>query len=98
MPHVGNVAKILCLAAAVLITIYVYVGLVATGGLSRLNFDLASVYLVREDLEVNALPLGGYLIAWQAHVINMLAFAFALYRRRWLLAVLVIAAHLFLFG
>jgi hypothetical protein len=98
LPHARALARSVCVSAALLITVYVYVGLMATGGLGRLNFDLASVYLVREELEVNTLPLGGYLIPWQAHVINMLALALALYRRRWLLGLLVICAQLFLFG
>ena len=98
IPPARTLTRMLCLAAALLITVYVYSGLIATGGLSRLNFDLRSVYLVREELEVNTLPLGGYLIPWQAHVINMLALAFALYRRRWVLAVVVLGAQLLLFG
>jgi hypothetical protein len=91
-------SRILASCIALATTAYVYVGLVATGGLARVNFDLDLVYEVREELALSGLPLGDYLISWQAQVINVAALVIALHRRNVLFALLVLAAQLLLFG
>lgn len=86
----------LLLAAGV--SLYVYVGTIATGGLARLNFDLNLVYDVREDLPESPFPLAGYLVPWQAHVINMWALVVAFRRRSVVGVTLVLSLQLLLFG
>jgi hypothetical protein len=98
LPIPGRLARLIGFALAVGIGAYVYAGLIGTGGLGRINFDLRSVYLVREELEETSFPFSGYLISWQAHVINMTFLAIAIWRRRIFVALLIIAAQLLLFG
>lgn len=97
-PPASRAARVTLVGMTLLVTGYVYVGLLATGGLARLNFDLDLVYEVRDDLSLSTLPLGDYLIAWQAQVINVAALVLALYRRKLLVAAVVLGAQLLLFG
>lgn len=65
---------------------YVYAWLVLTGGLRRLNFDLRAVYEVRAEYTQARWPFIGYLLPWQANVVNVGAVCYALHRRSvWLL-------------
>lgn len=77
---------------------YVYLGLMATGGLARLNFNLYSVYETRGEYEHAMLPGFGYFVSWVAYVINMALLVYFLIKRRWVLVGGVLAAQLLLFG
>ena len=94
----GVLARAAVAAGLTLMSAYVYGTLIATGGLQRLNFDLSLVYAFREELELAQLPLAGYLIPWQANVVNMALLAYAAHRRRWLALCAVLAAQVLLFG
>lgn len=54
----------------------VYLGLMLTGGLTRLNFDLYDVYGTRDAYKATLLPGFGYAVPWTANVLNM---AFLIY-------------------
>lgn len=77
---------------------YVYGWLVLTGGLGRLSFDLLSVYQVRAEAVQRFGPLMGYFVPWQAYVLNMVLFCWALARKKWWLVAAAVAVQLLLFG
>lgn len=81
-----------------LITIYVYAALMARGGLSRLSFDLSTVYTTREEFLEDYAPLIGYLVPWQAYVINPALLLIGFKRRSLLIAAVGITLQLLLFG
>lgn len=90
-------ALLLLIGAAT--TAYVYGQLVLTGGLARLNFNLAQVYVAREAFVTQArFPLADYLVPWQGYVLTPAVFAYALYRRSLLLAACALAFQVLLFG
>lgn len=64
------------LAASIIF--YVYVGLVTTGGIQRINFDFSQVYKVRAGLSGHEFPLSGYFIPWVAYVLNMAILTYSL--------------------
>ncbi len=77
---------------------YVYGWLVISGALGRFNLDLLEVYEVRTAYVEKLAPFMGYLVPWQASVINIIMFLYALWRRKpWLVGVAA-AFQLFLFG
>lgn len=55
----------------IFITVLVYGYLIFTGGLTRINFNLLNVYETREDYVANNIKIFGYLVPWQANIINM---------------------------
>ncbi len=77
---------------------YVYGVLLLSGGLSRLSFDLLSVYEVRAEYVQTKAPFIGYFVPWQANVVNMVFLSYALYKRNHWLIGLPIAAQALLFG
>ena len=88
----------LALTAIVGICFYVYSGLILGGGLGRLNFNLLSVYEVREKYVQSMAPFLGYFVPWQANVINIFILCYGLHKRNlWLLGIASIA-QLLLFG
>jgi len=92
-----NVVR-LALIAIVGISIYVYVWLMLTGGLGRISFGLSSVYQVRAEYVQTLGPLVGYLIPWQANVINVLIMCYGMAKKKsWILGLTAIA-QLLLFG
>jgi len=97
-PAPGPVLRALLVGGLLAMSSYVYGALIATGGLQRMNFDLELVYAFREELALADFPLANYLIPWQAYVVNMAVLAHCAYRRRWALALMVLAAQLLLFG
>ena len=98
VPRPGRDLVYLGITAIVVICAYVYGWLVLTGGLGRLSFDLLSVYEVRTEYVQRLGPFMGYLIPWQANVVNIVIICIALWRRnRWLLGVAAVA-QLLLFG
>ena len=78
--------------------LYVYGMLLLSGGLERLSFDLQSVYEVRAEYVEKKGPFMGYLVPWQANVINVFVLCYALQRRRLGLFVVAGIAQLLLFG
>ncbi|MGR7908331.1 O-antigen polymerase [Lysinibacillus capsici] len=80
------------------ITAIVYGMLFLTGGLSRINLNLLDVYETREAYSMNEGRILGYLLPWQAHVVNLLLLTLALYNRKYLLAILVLSMQIFLFS
>lgn len=71
---------LLALVLFSLVTLYVYSFFISTGGLGRLNFNFYNVYEVREELSEYSAPLMGYLLSWQANVINMALLSFGFLR------------------
>jgi hypothetical protein len=86
------------LAVIGLITAYVYSGLLLTGGWQRINFDLVAIYDVREAYLEARFPLMGYVVPWQAHVINLAVLVFAVHFRWPVLGLASIAGQLALFA
>lgn len=80
------------------ITLYVYGKLVLTGGLGRLNFSITDVYITRAQYVANQNTLMGYLIVWQANVINPLLLAYSLYKRKKIIFTIACGMQVILFG
>ncbi|MCT6923384.1 oligosaccharide repeat unit polymerase [Metasolibacillus sp.] len=80
------------------ITGIVYGLLILTGGLSRINLNLLDVYETREAYSSNEGRILGYLLPWQAHVVNLLLLTLALYNRKYFLATIALAMQIFLFS
>lgn len=83
---------------AVFISLYVYGQLIIGGGLGRLNFNLYDVYIVRNDYLSSMGPFMGYLVPWQAYVINMLSLSYTIYFKKTVLAFLVVFFQVLIFG
>ncbi|MEX2359669.1 MAG: hypothetical protein WD803_01180 [Gammaproteobacteria bacterium] len=72
---------------------------IATGGLGNFNLDLTRVYEFREEsTETVRSGLFGYLTPWAYKVSNVILFAYALHRRRWILAAAALFAQVVFFG
>ncbi len=97
-PPPGAITRVIAGALLVAVAAYVYGALLVTGGLNRLNFDLALVYEVRDELEFAGFPLASYLIPWQAYVVNMALLAYFVHRGWKAAALFTLAAQLLLFG
>lgn len=88
----------------ILILTYVYIGLIATGGLGRLNFNLRDVYGVRADYVENRLPGFGYFVTWTAYIFNMALFVTFLKKRdkqrltSYIGVIIVLGLQLLIFG
>lgn len=67
----GALIRYMFAGSAGLIMLYVFGGLIATGGLHRLNFNLADVYTVRQEYIENLLPGLAYFVSWTGYVFNM---------------------------
>jgi hypothetical protein len=79
--------------------LYLYVALIAGGGLQRLNFDLTKVYDVRAEFLEEALPpFGGYLVPWFGYVLNPALCLVGVRRRAWTWMALSVAMQALLFG
>lgn len=79
-------------------SLYVYLGLLVSGGLSRLNFNLYSVYDARSAYISSMLPGFGYLTSWVANTINSAFLIFFFCKKRWGMVGGLVAAQLLLFG
>ncbi|KIL76486.1 WblL protein [Bacillus badius] len=79
-------------------SLIVYGLLIAQGGLGRINLNLMEIYQVREAYASTNNQVLAYLLPWQAHVINMLVIAVAMYKRKYKLAGLFIVLQVFLFS
>lgn len=77
---------------------YVFAGLMAGGGLGRLNFDFSKVYEFRSDY-VSSVYFGmGYLVNWVAYIILPYYTIDAYRRKKYGRIFIIILAHVFLFG
>lgn len=86
------------IATVLMISAYVYGWLMLTGGFERFNLRLSLVYEIRTLYKAKIGPFLGYLVPWQANVINITVLCLALHtKKRWLLVTLSIA-QLLLFG
>lgn len=98
VPSAGRDLVYLGITTLVGVCAYVYGWLALTGGLERLNFDLLSVYEVRDEYVQRLGPFMGYLVPWQANVVNIAIFCIALWRRNYWLLGGAVVAQLLLFG
>jgi hypothetical protein len=98
LPVATKRARQVFLGIACLLTAYVYGALLARGGLGRLSFDLMTVYEVREDFLADIAPLMGYLVPWQAYVLNPAIMLMGFKRRSLLLGGFGLGLQLLLFG
>lgn len=98
LPPPGAISRAIAVSLLVAVAAYVYGALLVTGGLSRLNFDLALVYEYRDELEYTGFPFASYLIPWQAYVVNMTLLAYSVHRGWKGAALFMLAAQLLLFG
>lgn len=73
--------------------------MVLSGGLNYFNLDLTQVYDVRRDVgeAINYGPMG-YFNIWATKVFGPVVLAFALWKRKYLLAIAVFALHVVWFG
>jgi hypothetical protein len=91
---------LIAVAAAIVLTVYVYGVLLVRGGLSRFNLDLYRVYEIRELVELDeaTVPFLAYLLPWQAHVVNVAALGYGILKRSWLAVAAVVLLQVLLFG
>lgn len=73
------------LAVVILVTLFVYAQLILGGGWQGFYFNLLDVYGVREQFFEKLGPFMGYLVPWQANVLNMSLLGVAIIRRSYLL-------------
>lgn len=78
--------------------VYVYLRLIISGGIGRLNFDFYSVYEMREEYRDIILPGFGYLLPWVAYVANIAFLIYFFVRKNWYLMFFIIALQVLLFG
>lgn len=97
-PPLGPSLIVPFLAVAALAEIYVYAGLIAGGGLQRLNFNLLNVYKVRGMYLQHIFPLAGRLVPWIGNVFNPALFIYSLHTRRAVLGILALLLQLLLFS
>jgi len=98
LPRANAQVRAVLLIAAVLISLYVLVSLLRTGGLARISFDLSTVYEVREEYLERLGTLIGYLVPWQGYVLNPALMLIGVRRRSVLLVLLGLALQMLLFG
>ncbi|EPD53883.1 hypothetical protein HMPREF1210_00706 [Paenisporosarcina sp. HGH0030] len=81
------------------LTIIVYVFLIVTGGLQRINFDLSNVYSTREEFNASSDNwLMDYLLPWQAHITNMFLLIYGLIRKNRILVVISLILQISIFA
>ncbi|WP_017726174.1 O-antigen polymerase [Halalkalibacterium ligniniphilum] len=80
------------------ITISVYGYLIVTGGLQRINLNLLNVYETRDYYSESNVPLMGYLLPWQAHVINLFFLIYGLIKSSKKIIVFTLFLQVFLFS
>ena len=98
LPECDKSAYLIISIVFACIVVYVLLGLIVTGGLSRLNFNFYHVYEVRDLLKNNPFPLSGYLISWVAHVINIAFLISGVIRRNWLIIAFAFVIQILIFG
>lgn len=90
--------RVLVVSCVVAIVVYVYLGLMATGGIGRLNFDFSKVYDYRVDYMASLLPGFGYFVNWTAYIFDMAWMILAIQSRSKSKILLIVALQFFLFG
>ena len=98
LPRASNYARVALVIVAGLLTLYVFGTLLARGGLARLSFNLNAVYEVREEFLEDIAPLMGYLVPWQAYVLNPALMLIGFKRRSLLIGASGLVLQLLLFG
>lgn len=98
VPAPSKEASFFLTSLAYAVLLYVYGGLVLTGGLQRINLNLLEVYAFREEFVQRSLPLFNYFIPWVAYVINMALLVYAVVRKKRAWTVLVVAFQVLLFA
>lgn len=99
VPRLDKTALYLILIGLAVLSVYVVAALIATGGIQRVNFDLGDVYETRTDYQQRArFPFGGYVVPWQAYVVNSLLLCLGLYQRKKVLVASIILLQLGLFA
>jgi hypothetical protein len=97
-PQPSALTTTLVWVALALISLYVFGGLILTGGPQRFNLNLFRVYEIRAQLAEAAFPLSGYLISWQGYVIDCALISLGVARRSKILVLIGLVAQLALFG
>ncbi|MDA8976931.1 hypothetical protein N9F58_00185 [Akkermansiaceae bacterium] len=83
----------------VLASIIVSLWMVVSGGLSFFNLNFSRVYDFREDVsKLIDKGLMSYLIVWTTKVFGPFLLAFALWKKKYLYVIIVLASHVFWFG
>lgn len=82
IPAPGHALRVVLAGLALAAVVYLYGGLVARGGLGRLNLDWSRVYEMRAELEGATFPLMGYLLQWVGYVVNMAVLVYAAHHAR----------------
>lgn len=80
------------------ITIFVYGYLILTGGLERFNLNLLTIYQTRETYSESTIPLMGYLLSWQANIINLFFLIYSLIKKNKILISVVLFSQILLFA
>lgn len=82
IPHPGPWMRVVLGGLAAAMVLYLYGGLIAGGGLTRLNFDWNRVYHVRAELQEATFPFMGYALQWTGYVLNMALLVYFAHRAR----------------
>jgi len=98
IPRPGSDIRLLLLSIVPLISIYVYAWLMLTGGLERLNFDLARVYAVRAEYVLENGPFMGYFVSWQAYIFNIAIICYGFLRKNYWMVIIGFTLEFLLFG
>jgi hypothetical protein len=81
----------ICLAAAVILLVWKYLGL-------SFKFSLEGVYDIRAERLAAQIPVSGYLFSGLALVANPLFFALFIKKKKWLLVALIVVLQIILFA
>lgn len=98
IPLPGKMLNFLLIIVAVFLLLYVLGGLAVAGGLSRLNFNLYSVYETRDLYVQSRLPMFGYFLSWVVYVVNMGFLVFFSVKRKYVGLIAVLIAQVLIFG
>lgn len=90
--------KYVAIAILVSVTLIVYGYIIATGGLLRINLNLLDVYDTREGYSGSTIRLMGYLLPWQAHVINFTFLIYGLIKKNKIVVFFSLFLQVFLFS
>jgi len=82
IPSPADDVRAILAAIALAATAFLYLGLIAGGGLSRINLDWSRVYEVRAELQDASFPLMGYLLQWVGYVLNMALLVYSAHHAR----------------
>lgn len=86
------------IAAAVSIVCYVFVGLVLSGSLNRLNFNLSEVYKYRNIYVKGMMPGFSRFVPWTGYCFIMLWMVTSIEQKKWQQAFMALGLQILLFG